>query len=142
MNASGSPAGAAPTQSKPPVPSTNSGSLGELPEWLTGILNDADKTELINKQAKTAQPQAAPAPSQPDEMLVNQPTIEQPVAPVLSTSTSWLTDDVKSEKPPVVPEQPTVAQAAPVQQPVELAQPDPVVETLVAPEILFSKYFD
>ena len=94
MNASGSPVGAAPAQSKPPVPSTNSGSLGELPEWLTGILNDADKTELINKQAKAVQPQAAPAPSQPNEMLVNQPTIEQPVAPVLTTSSSWVTEDV------------------------------------------------
>ena len=144
MNASGSPAGATPTQSKPPVPPTNSGSLGELPEWLTGILNDADKTELINKQAKTAQPQAAPAPSQSNEMLVNQPTIEQPVAPVLTTSTSWLTDDVKpknnatvlpSEKPPVVPEQPTVAQVSQVQPPVEPVQPDPVVETPVAPEV-------
>ncbi|MGZ3623057.1 MAG: tetratricopeptide repeat protein, partial [Ktedonobacteraceae bacterium] len=144
MNANGSPAGAAPAQSKPPVPPTNSGSLGELPEWLTGILNDADKTELINKQAKAAQPQAAPAPSQPNETLVNQPTIEQPVAPVLTTSTSWLTEDVKpennttaaqSENLPIVPEQPTVAQAAPVQQPVEQVQPDPVVETLVAPEV-------
>ena len=144
MNASGSPAGATPTQSKPPVPPTNSGSLGELPEWLTGILNDADKTELINKQAKAAQPQAAPAPSQSNEMLVNQPTIEQPVAPVLTTSTSWLTDDVKpennatalpSEKPPVVPEQPTVAQVTQVQPPVEPVQPDPVVETPVAPEV-------
>ena len=97
MNASGSPMGASPAQSKPPVPSTNSGSLGELPDWLTGILNDADKTELINKQAKAAQPQAASAPSQPNEMLINQPTIEQPVAPVLTTSTSWLTDDVKPD---------------------------------------------
>ena len=143
-NASGSPVGAVPTQSKPPVPSTNSGSLGELPEWLTGILNDADKTELINKQAKTAQPQAAPAPSQPDEMLVNQPTIEQPVAPVLTTSTSWLTDGVKSEnnatavpseKPPVVPEQSTVAQAAQAQPSIEPVQPDSVAETPAAPEV-------
>jgi tetratricopeptide (TPR) repeat protein len=136
MNASGSPASA--------VPSTNSGSLGELPEWLTGILNDADKTELINKQAKAAQPQATPAASQPNEGLINQPTIEQPVAPVLTTSTSWLTDGVKSEnsatalpseKPPVVPEQQNVAQVAQVQPPVEPVQPDPLVETPVAPEV-------
>ena len=100
------------------MPSTNSGSLGELPDWLTGILNDADKTELINRQAISAQAQSASASSQANEMLINQPTIEQPVAPVLTTSTSWLTDDVKpvntvsvtpSEKPSVVPEQPPVA---------------------------------
>jgi tetratricopeptide (TPR) repeat protein len=132
LNAGGSPMAAVPAQAQSPVPTTNSGSLGELPEWLTGILNDADKTELINKQAKSAQPQATSASSQANDILTNQPTIEQPVAPVLTTSTSWLTDNVKpannasatsSEKPPVVSEQPTVE------------QPDPVVDTPVAPEM-------
>jgi tetratricopeptide (TPR) repeat protein len=127
-NAGGSPMGAAPAQGQPPVPTTNSGSLGELPEWLTGILNDADKTELMNKQAKSA-----PTSSRADDELTNRPTLEQPVAPALTSSTSWLTDGVKpvdtasnasSEKPPVVPEQP----------PVEPEQPAPVVETPVASE--------
>ena len=140
----GSPMGASPAQGQPPVPSTNSGSLGELPDWLTGILNDADKTELINKQAMSAQAQSASASSQANEMLINQPTIEQPVAPVLTTSTSWLTDDVKpvntvsvtpSEKPPVVPEQPPVASVAPAQSPVEPVQPAPVVEPPVVSEV-------
>src|SRR5438876_9219635 len=155
MNMSGSPAippipagtpptGAPPTRVQPPVPSTNSGSLGELPDWLTGILNDADKTELINKQAMSAQAQSASASSQANDMLTNQPTLEQPVAPVLTTSTSWLTDDVKpvntasvtpSEKPPVVPEQPPVAPVAPAQPLVEPVQPAPVVESPVVPEV-------
>src|SRR6266480_183474 len=144
LNTGNSPMGASPAQGQPPVPSTNSGSLGELPDWLTGILNDADKTELINKQAKSAQVQTASASSQANDILTNQPTLEQPVAPVLTTSTSWLTDGVKpvntasatpSEKPPVVPEQPPVAPAAPAQQPVEPVQPAPVVEPPVASEV-------
>jgi tetratricopeptide (TPR) repeat protein len=142
MNASGVQMGAAPAQSNPPVPSTNSGSLGELPDWLTGILNDADKTELMNKQAKSAQ--ADSVPSQANDILTNQPTLEQPVAPALSTSTSWLTDNAKSvntasvapsEKPPVVPEQPTAASEVPALPPVEPVQPSSVVETPVAPEV-------
>ncbi|HXZ05874.1 MAG TPA: tetratricopeptide repeat protein, partial [Ktedonobacteraceae bacterium] len=137
LNAGGSPNGATPAQGQPPVPTTNSGSLGELPDWLTGILNDADKTELMKKQAKSAQAQSASAPSQASEALINQPTMEQPVAPAQTTSTSWLTDGAKPvnaasvpapEKPPVVPEQPPVA-------PVAQVQPAPVVEPPVVPEV-------
>ena len=144
LNTGGSPMGASPAQGQPPVPSTNSGSLGELPDWLTGILNDADKTELINKQAMSAQAQSASATSQANDRLTNQPTLEQPVAPVLTTSTSWLTDDVKpvntasvtpSEKPPVVPEHPPVAPVAPAQPPVEPVHPAPIVESPVVSEV-------
>jgi tetratricopeptide (TPR) repeat protein len=128
------PMGAPPTQVQPPVPSTTSGSLGELPDWLTGILNDADKTELIKRQATSAPAQSAPVPPASQEALTNQPTIEQPVAPVLTTSTSWLTDDVKpvnatsvslADKPPVVPEQPPVvpAQTAPKVEPPLVSEP-------------------
>ncbi len=142
----GSQGATAPAQSNTSVASASSGSLGELPEWLTGILNDADKTGLINKQAKAAQAQAqaASAPSQPDEVLVNQPTIEQPVAPVSTTSTSWLTDDIKpvnnesatsSDKPSVAPEQPPVEQVAHAKPEVEPVQSDPVVETPDATEV-------
>src|SRR5205823_557070 len=78
----------------------------------------------------------------------NQPTMEQPVAPVLTTSTSWLTDNAKpantasvtpSEKPPVVPEQPPVAQVVPAQPPVEPVQPAPVEEPPVASEVLLAQ---
>jgi tetratricopeptide (TPR) repeat protein len=124
-NMGGSPAMVPPAQVHPPVPSTNSGSLGELPDWLTGILNDADKTELMNRQAASAAAQSAPVPPAAQGAVTNQPTIEQPVAPVLTTSTSWLTGDVKpvnatggtpSNQPPVAP-----------------AQPAPKVEPAVAP---------
>ncbi|HYA99578.1 MAG TPA: tetratricopeptide repeat protein [Ktedonobacteraceae bacterium] len=145
MNANGSQANVAPAQGKPPVPATNSSSLGELPDWLTGILNDADKTEIINKQAKSAQAQAAATLSQPaNEVLVNQPTIEQPVAPALTSSTSWLTDDAKSagtanatpsEQPLVAPEPVQQVQASPVQPPAVPVQPATVAETPAAPEL-------
>jgi tetratricopeptide (TPR) repeat protein len=137
LNVGGSPMSAAPVQGQPPVPSTNSGSLGELPDWLTGILNDADKTELINRQSNSAQAQNASASLQSNDMLTNQPTLEHPVAPSLTTSTSWLTDDIKpvntasatpSEKSSVAPEQPPVV-------PVEPVQPASVVETPGSSEV-------
>ena len=139
-NMSGSPAGAPVGQAQPPAPSTTSGSLGELPDWLTGILNDADKTELINKQAVSAQAQSASVSPEAREVMTNQPTLEQPVAPVLTTSTSWLTDDVKpvnptnnssGEKPPVVPEQSPVTPEQPLIEPVRLV---PVEEPPVVSE--------
>jgi tetratricopeptide (TPR) repeat protein len=125
LNMSGSPAMVPPAQVQPPVQSMTSGSLGELPDWLTGILNDADKTQVLNKQA-------APAP-------VPAPPAGQPVSPNLTTSTSWLTDSAKPDHAPrdlpvdqqaVAPVQPPVApaQAAPREQP-----PAPVPPVQAAP---------
>jgi len=111
---------------QPPEPSMTSGSLGELPDWLTGILNDVDKTQIMKKQA-------APAPV---------PPVEQPVSSDLTTSTSWLTEGMKpvkttrdlpedqqavtSEQPPVAP-----AEAAPIEQP---SAPVPSVQVAPAAE--------
>jgi tetratricopeptide (TPR) repeat protein len=143
-NANGSQVGAAPVQGQPPIPGTNSGSLGELPDWLTGILNDADKTELINRQAKSAQSQSSATSPQPaNEVLVNQPTLEQPVAPTLTSSTSWLTDDAKPasttnaappEQPPVAPEKVQQDQTATTQAAADKVQPAVVAETPTASE--------
>ncbi len=91
-----SPMSAPPAQVQPPMLSTTSGSLGELPDWLTGILNDADKTEIMNRQAMSSPAQSAPVSPESPEALSNQPTLEQPVARVLTTSTSWLTDHEKA----------------------------------------------
>src|SRR5947209_5613500 len=60
---------ASPQVSIPGVTNNNAG--GELPDWLTGILSDADKTQVINKPA--ANP--ATAPQQPP--IDEQPTTEQ-----------------------------------------------------------------
>ncbi len=119
-----------PRQAQPPVPSTTSGSLGELPDWLTGILNDADKTELAKRQATSAPAQSAPVPPASQEAVTNQPTIEQPVAPVLTTSTSWLTDDAKpanaiNVSPADEPAQELQQAAQPLEQPVLLEPPMP-----------------
>ncbi len=113
---------------QPPVPSMTSSSLGELPDWLTGILNDVDKTQIMNKQVPPA-----PAPV---------PPVEQPVSPNLTTSTSWLTEGVKpvnttrdlpedqqavtSEQPPVAP-----TEAVPIEQP---SAPVPSVHAAPAAE--------
>ncbi len=169
MNMNGSPAiapppaetpptGAPPTRVQPPVPSTNSGSLGELPDWLTGILNDADKTQQANKQASSTP--AHPAPAQPaaQEEIINQPTVEQPLAPNLTSSTSWLTGEIKpataapasppNQQSPAAPVQtaakaespvtmdPT-AQRAPRQKP---SAPEPPVQAIPAaePAVLFT----
>ena len=122
LNMSDSPTMMPPAQAQPPLPSMTSGSLGELPDWLTGILNDADRTQIMNKQA-------APAPAQPAPV----PPVEQPVSPNLTSSTSWLTEGVKPAKStrdlqadqqaPVAP-----AQAVPIEQP-----PAPVPPAQVAP---------
>src|SRR6266566_5356008 len=95
-NMNGSPApGAPPRQAQPPVPSTASVSLGDLPDWLTGILNEADKAQSANKQAASASAQPAPAPPPAQTPVSSLPTVEQPVVPKQTTSTSWLTDDEK-----------------------------------------------
>ena len=128
LDMTGSPTMVSPAQVQP----MTSGSLGELPDWLTGILNDADKTQLMNKQA-------APAPAQPAPL----PPAGQPVSPNLTTSTSWLTDgakpvnapgDLPADQQAVAPLQPAAApaQAAPIEQPpapVPPVQGAPVAES-------------
>src|SRR2546429_2841389 len=97
-----------PASSRVSIPGvTNSNAGGELPDWLTGILSDADKTQVINKPAGTL------AQSSPLSQLADQPTTEQRIAPgpqagevaaetaemypvpPVATSTSWLTEDAK-----------------------------------------------
>ncbi len=151
----------APAQARPPVPTTTSGSLGELPDWLTGILNDAEKTQIANKPAAPSPAQSAPVP-QTEDVVTNQPTLEQPVAPNQTTSTSWLTDGIKpantshatppERQQPVAPEQLSVAsaQAAPdapvlavTESPAQVTQieqqeqppaPEPQAQAALAPE--------
>src|SRR6266849_6688176 len=132
----GNPAAGA---AQPPVPSTTSGSLGELPDWLTGILNEADKTQIVNKQAASAAAQPAPPPAR--GAAPGQSGIEQPVSPHLTTSTSWLTDDVKPinaaqaappDQQPGVPVQPPAAAARAAQKvepPASASPADPLAST-------------
>src|SRR2546423_2210488 len=96
-----------PASSQVSIPGvTNNNAGGELPDWLTGILSDADKTQVINKPAANL----APAPQQPT--IDEQPTTEQRfasgpigesisstetrvVTPADQDSSSWLTGDAK-----------------------------------------------
>jgi tetratricopeptide (TPR) repeat protein len=90
---------------------TNNNAGGELPDWLTGILSDADKTQVVNKTAANTAP-ASPFSQQPQ--LADQPTTEQriPSGPIseaassaktmvinpqsaMAASSTWLTEDAK-----------------------------------------------
>ncbi len=123
FNANGMP----PLQPAPPVgnhatgsmPPAAAGTLGELPDWLTGILNDADKTTPAHKQSSPPAPPSVPAAPtvepqpQAQSPIIDQPTVQQvlptngvalpvtdevtkrPEAPGAEASTSWLTEDAK-----------------------------------------------
>ncbi|GHO86600.1 tetratricopeptide repeat protein [Dictyobacter formicarum] len=99
---------------------------GDLPDWLTGILNDSEKTQNAPK----------PAPQQSASSPANTPTAQsapQPPAPATESAPSWLTDEAKpnstralsQDLDPLAPQAP--AQTGPqVQQSQPLAAPTPV----------------
>ncbi len=93
-----------PQQPVPPAPPTqmvpvsNPGSsVGELPDWLTGILNEADKAQVTNTPATQ---HAQPAQSSVTDM----PTMEQRLAPpdakVQKSPSAPLTSSVTPAEPP------------------------------------------
>ncbi|HCI81270.1 MAG TPA: hypothetical protein DHW02_16450, partial [Ktedonobacter sp.] len=129
---------APPTQSVPTPNASNTpdatnssnpiSSVGELPDWLTGILSDADKTQVVNQsavQAQQARVQEQPTvaqgvPSQPTQSA--QPPVPQTPQNQTTSSSSWLTEDAKTANTTRnLPPEPTV-QAAPAAQP-PVAQP-------------------
>ncbi len=133
------------TQSPPATASSN----GDLPDWLTGILNDEDKTQRANKPAtppSAAKPAPAieqPAPIQPQtatpQASVAPPTapIEPPTTTTPAKSTSWLTDDANATRVlPPEPPVPTRTQppAAPIPVPQPPAAPIPVPQPPAAPQ--------
>jgi tetratricopeptide (TPR) repeat protein len=95
----------------PASPQGGTNQVGDLPDWLTGILSDADKSQVINKSGAPSASSASPASSASSQLseVVDQPTTVQPVAPgpatgkdaaaetramdpQASATTSWLTD--------------------------------------------------
>ena len=125
------PAAGQPPAPKPqgaPVSPNSNSSLGELPDWLTGILNDNDKTQIsIRQSGQPAQP-AQPAPSvQPP--TANQPTMVQPTAPAPApeASPSWLTEGASPTR--IIPPEQQPTQAAPLpaalEQTAQVAPPPP-----------------
>ncbi len=120
---------------------------GELPDWLTGILND-DKGPAASKPAspvadKPAQAMAQPAAQQQGGANVEDitPIPPTPPAPPVQTaqasSLSWLTDDVQPTSTRVLPDEPVIPikQEPPVQQyavvPEAPPPPAPVQQTAV-----------
>src|SRR6266478_850371 len=121
-------AGMLPVQ--PPISSipVTTNTAGELPEWLTGILSDADKKQLSSRQA-TARPEA---PSMPpaQSAIANQPTMEQQaISNPHASLDSMAGVTMRKPMPPVAPAAP------PVQPPVAAVQPEalPDVEPFAQP---------
>ncbi len=113
FNAAGMPPVQPPISSIPVTTNT----AGELPEWLTGILSDADKTQLSSRQA-AARPEA---PSMPpaQSAIANQPTMEQQAISNPHASLDSMTGvTMRKSMPPVAPAAP------PVQPPVAAVQLD------------------
>ena len=119
--------GSANQASIPPVqpaqPANGATPSGELPDWLTGILSDADKTQI----AKPAPPPVLPISSP----VTDQPTVAQPIpsaangpeatVPPAPAVPSWLTEEAKPAH--VAPVQPVPPVAAP--EPTLKAEPTP-----------------
>ncbi len=134
------------------VPNPNSG-VGELPDWLTGILSEADKAQIANPSAQSVQQSVTDMPTMEQlvpPMVDNTTTPKsqqaQPANPVVgnepaATSSSWLTEDVKpaANTTRALPPEPQVA--TPVPEPVAQeydftpppASPIPAPSVLVAP---------
>ncbi|WP_220203886.1 tetratricopeptide repeat protein [Reticulibacter mediterranei] len=71
-------------QSIPPAaPATTPGQPGgELPDWLTGILNDSEKTQLVNNKKPASAPLPSPQPQNNPPSLPEMPTtMQQQVQP-------------------------------------------------------------
>ncbi|MBV9710501.1 MAG: tetratricopeptide repeat protein, partial [Ktedonobacteraceae bacterium] len=105
-------------------------SVGDLPDWLTGILSDGDKTQAPNKPAspqsqQMQQTQVVPAPPEPRRPSAPLEASAQPASP------SWLTEDAKAanstrvlppDQMPVTPPQP-VPSAQPAPSPLDTVYP-------------------
>ncbi len=106
------PTNSAPIQPTPPpapptqmVPVSNpTSSVGELPDWLTGILSEADKAQMGQPQnVQSAKPSVTDlptmehaAPSSPANSAAAKPPVE-PAAPAEQPidAPSWLTEDIQ-----------------------------------------------
>ena len=128
-------------------------SVGELPDWLTGILNDSEKTQAAPPKPSVPSPKTNVPPPPTDMPTVEQriptspqenrqapqPAPRQPSAPLEQPAPqaaqapavpSWLTDDSKPNATRILPEQEQVYQAPPqvvqpAQQPPQPVQPAP-----------------
>ena len=91
------------TQLPPPAPAANN-AMGELPDWLTGILGDADKSQSeqqpkpnANQQNPAPVPPAQPARSS-QSFVADQPTTEQQI-PMTTASDSLSSTETQAFNP-------------------------------------------
>ncbi len=122
-----------PAPVQPPISSVpmTAHTAGELPDWLTGIISDSDKTQIANRQSQP-RVDAKPAPTMPPAQMnpaqleiVNQPTMEQQVITNPFAALDAM-DEVTMRKP-----MPRVA--PPAAGPSPTAPPQPVAFSL--PEV-------
>ncbi|WP_322480947.1 tetratricopeptide repeat protein, partial [Thermogemmatispora sp.] len=139
------PAGPAPA----PASSAVSAAAGELPDWLTGILNEPAPSQPATNPAQPAPAGAAPAPVSPPAAPPPQPaapaappqspTAPNPPAPAPVSSASWLTDSptrqVELQPPAPAPAPVPASQAVPVQSqmPASPAAPPTAAASASAP---------
>ncbi|HZO71651.1 MAG TPA: tetratricopeptide repeat protein [Ktedonobacteraceae bacterium] len=95
---------------QPAAPPTQNSSSGELPDWLTGILTEGDKTQPAGRQTppQGSRPIQDAPPRSPSGALANQQVQNPPSSP------SWLTEGAK---PAAMPNVPNVAQTFPPEAP-------------------------
>ena len=109
-----------PASPQMPIPGANN-TVGELPDWLTGILSDADKTQLANKSAAVPAPAPSPAvPTAVSPAIDEQPTTEHVVPPLPASSNGATASTETAALHPVQPASPpanTASAAAPAAQP-------------------------
>src|SRR6266568_2668628 len=109
-----------PASPQMPIPGANN-TVGELPDWLTGILSDADKTQLANKSAAVPAPAPSPAvPTAVSPAIDEQPTTEHVVPPLPASSNGATASTETAALHPVQPASlpaNTASAAAPAAQP-------------------------
>ncbi|MDQ2905366.1 MAG: tetratricopeptide repeat protein [Chloroflexota bacterium] len=94
----------APPPVQPPMPpiapaaqGQGANSIGELPDWLTGILNESEKSQPNNPVAPPAPNMGAIAAAETSMMNQIPPSpVAPPAPPAQPASTSWLTDDARA----------------------------------------------
>ena len=96
-----------PTSPQVSMPSATTGT-GELPDWLTGILSDADKTQVVQKSAAVPA-SAPPVQAEQQSFVADQPTTEQRVPPAQDTSASEATSVMNPVAPVTPPSAPASA---------------------------------
>jgi tetratricopeptide (TPR) repeat protein len=92
--------------------SAQTSAAGDLPDWLTGILNDSEKTQAAKKSAQPVTPPPPPVQPQPKPVVEQPPVVPQqqqppmpePAPPTAQVSIpSWLTEEAKPNATRVLP---------------------------------------